>query len=153
MERTLVLAKPDAVQRGLVGEIIGRFERKGLRLVGLKLVQASEKLASEHYAVHRSRPFYQSLLQFLTSGPTVALVLEGREAVAVVRGLMGPTDGTKAAPGTIRGDYGLSVQNNLIHGSDGPDAAKREIELYFRREELFANDDAIGSLLYASDEG
>jgi nucleoside-diphosphate kinase len=138
VERTLVLLKPDGVQRRLVGEIIGRFERKGLRLVGLKLVQASEKLASEHYAVHRSRPFYQSLLQFLTSGPTVALVLEGREAVAVVRGLMGPTDGTKAAPGTIRGDYGLSVQNNLIHGSDSPENAQAEIKLWFTPEELVA---------------
>ena len=137
-ERTLVLLKPDCVQRRLVGEVLGRFERKGLRVVGLKVVHASQKLASEHYAVHKNRPFYKSLLGFLTSGPTVAMVLEGREAVSVVRGLMGPTDGTKAPPGTIRGDFALSVQNNLIHGSDNPENAAAEIKLWFTHEELVA---------------
>jgi nucleoside-diphosphate kinase len=136
MERTLVLLKPDCVQRRLVGTILQRFEQKGLRLVALKLVHASQQLAAQHYAVHQARPFYQSLLQFLTSGPTVAVVLEGREAVAVVRGLMGPTDGTKAPPGTIRGDYAISVQNNLIHGSDSVDNAKMEIALWFKPDEL-----------------
>jgi len=138
MEKTLVLLKPDCVHRRLVGTLVERFERKGLRLMGLKLVQASRALAEQHYAVHKGRPFYESLLQFLTAGPTVALVLEGREAVAVVRGLMGATDGTKAVPGTIRGDFVLSIQNNLIHGSDSPANAATEIALWFRPDELVA---------------
>jgi nucleoside-diphosphate kinase len=138
MERTLVLLKPDCVHRRLVGELLGRFERKGLRLAGLKLVQADRALAERHYAVHKGKPFYDSLLKFLTAGPTLAVVLEGREAVAVVRAMMGPTDGTKAPPGTIRGDYAISVQNNLIHGSDSPDNAAQEIGLWFRPEELVA---------------
>jgi nucleoside-diphosphate kinase len=136
MQRTLILLKPDAVQRRLVGEIIGRFERKGLRLAGLKLVQVSRELAEKHYAVHKGKPFYESLLTFLTSGPTVALVWEGREAVAVGRNLMGVTDGAKSAPGTVRGDFALSVQNNLVHGSDSPENAATEIALWFKDEEL-----------------
>ena len=138
MQRTLVLLKPDCVHRRLVGALIQRFETKGLRLVALKLVHADTKLAEQHYAVHRDKAFYGSLLKFLTSGPTVAVVLEGREAVAVVRGLMGPTDGTKAAPATIRGDFALSIQNNLIHGSDSVANAKTEIELWFKPSELVA---------------
>ncbi len=136
MERTLILLKPDCVQRRLAGAVLERFERKGLRLAGLKLVQASRALAEQHYAVHKGKPFYDSLLQFLTAGPTVALVLEGREAVAVARALIGVTDGAKAAPGTIRGDFGISVQNNLIHGSDSADNARMEIALWFRPDEL-----------------
>jgi len=138
MQRTLILLKPDAVQRRLVGEIVGRLERKGLKLAGLKLVQASRSLAEKHYAVHKGKPFYDSLLSFLTSGPTVALVLEGREAVAVCRNLMGMTDGAKAPPGTIRGDFALSVQNNLVHGSDSPENAAIEIALWFQPEELLS---------------
>jgi nucleoside-diphosphate kinase len=136
MQRTLVLLKPDCVHRRLVGALTQRFENKGLRLVGLKLVHAPRELAEKHYAVHRGKPFYDSLLKFLTSGPTVAMVWEGREAVAVVRTIMGPTDGTKAAPSTIRGDFAISVQNNLIHGSDSADNAAQEIALWFRPEEL-----------------
>src|SRR3954453_5042252 len=131
MQQTLILLKPDAVQRRLVGEITARFERKGLRLVGLKFVQASRELAEKHYAVHKGKPFYESLLSFLTAGPTVALVLEGREAVAAARNLMGATDGVKAPPGTIRGDFAISVQNNLVHGSDSPENAALEILLWF----------------------
>lgn len=138
MQRTLILLKPDAVQRRLVGDIIGRFERKGLRLVGLKLVAASRELAEKHYAVHKGKPFYESLLTFLTSGPTVALVWEGREAVTVGRNLMGVTDGAKAPPGTVRGDYAISVQNNLVHGSDSAENAALEIALWFKDEELTA---------------
>jgi nucleoside-diphosphate kinase len=138
MQRTLILLKPDAVQRRLAGEIIGRFERKGLRLVGLKLVTASRELAEKHYAVHKGKPFYESLLSFLTSGPTVALVWEGREAVVVGRNLMGTTDGAKSPPGTVRGDLALSVQNNLVHGSDSPENAAAEIALWFKDEELIA---------------
>ena len=136
MQQTLILLKPDCVHRRLVGTIIQRFEQKGLRLVAMKLVQPSRQLAEKHYAVHKERPFYESLLQFLTSGPTVALVWEGNEAVTVARTLMGPTDGTKAPPATIRGDFALSVQNNLVHGSDSPENAAAEIKLWFKPEEL-----------------
>jgi nucleoside-diphosphate kinase len=144
MQQTLILLKPDAVQRRLVGTITGRFEAKGLRLAGLKLVQTGRELAERHYAVHKGKPFYESLLTVLTSGPTVAMVWEGREAVAVCRNLMGITDGAKAAPGTIRGDFALSVQNNLVHGSDSPENAAAEIALWFKPEELvkFATTDA-----------
>lgn len=136
MQRTLILLKPDCVQRHLVGPIIQRFEQKGLRLAGMKLVQASRDLAEKHYAVHKGKPFYDSLMQFLTAGPTVALVWEGREAVQVGRSLMGPTDGTKAPPATIRGDFALSVQNNLVHGSDSPENAEMEVKLWFKPDEL-----------------
>src|SRR6516225_7323252 len=136
MQRTLVLLKPDCVHRRLVGTLIQRFEQKGLRMMGLKLVQASRDLAEKHYAVHKGKPFYESLLQFLTAGPTVAIVWEGREAVAVARTLMGPTDGTKAAPATIRGDFAVSIQNNLVHGSDSAENAALEIALWFKPEEM-----------------
>jgi nucleoside-diphosphate kinase len=136
MQQTLILLKPDCVQRRLVGAVIQRFEQKGLRLAALKLVQAGRELAEKHYAVHKGKAFYDSLLQFLTSGPTVAMVWEGREAVAVARTLMGPTDGTKAPPATLRGDFALSVQNNLIHGSDSPDNAAAEVALWFNPDEL-----------------
>jgi nucleoside-diphosphate kinase len=144
MQQTLILLKPDAVHRRLVGEITGRFERKGLRLVGLKLLQPGRDLAEKHYAVHKGKPFYDSLLQFLTSGPTVAMVWEGREAVAACRNLMGLTDGAKAPPGTVRGDFAISVQNNLVHGSDSPENAAAEIALWFKPDELvrFAPTDA-----------
>ena len=144
MQQTLLLLKPDAVQRRLVGPITTRFEQKGLRLAALKLVRADRALAEKHYAVHKGKPFYESLLQFLTRGPTVAMVWEGREAVAVCRGMMGSTDGAKAPPGTIRGDFALSVQNNLIHGSDSAENAALEIALWFQPSELvsFAATDA-----------
>jgi nucleoside-diphosphate kinase len=136
MQQTLILLKPDCVQRRLVGAITQRFEQKGLRLAGLKLIQASQSLAEKHYAVHKGKPFYDSLVKFVTSGPTVAMVWEGPQAVAVARTLMGPTDGTKAPPATLRGDFGLSVQNNLVHGSDSPENAEAEIALWFKPEEL-----------------
>jgi nucleoside-diphosphate kinase len=136
MQRTLILLKPDCVHRRLVGAILQRFEQKGLRLVGMKFLQAGRDLAEKHYAVHKGKPFYESLLSFLTAGPTVAVVLEGREAVAAARNLMGVTDGVKAPPGTIRGDFAISVQNNLVHGSDSPENAAAEIALWFRPEEL-----------------
>src|SRR2546421_948397 len=136
MQKTLILLKPDCIQRRLVGAVVGRFEQKGLRLAGLKLVQASRQIAEKHYAVHKGKPFYEPLLKFITSGPTIAMVWEGREAIGVVRTLMGATDGTKAPPATIRGDFALSVQNNLVHGSDSPENAAAEIALWFRPEEL-----------------
>lgn len=138
MQKTLILLKPDCIHRRLVGTIIKRFEQKGLRLAAMKLVQASRELAEKHYEVHKGKPFYESLLAFLTAGPTVAMVWEGREAVAVARTLMGPTDGTKALPATIRGDFALSIQNNLIHGSDSPQNAAAEIALWFKPGELVA---------------
>jgi nucleoside-diphosphate kinase len=136
MQQTLILIKPDGVQRRLVGSIMQRFEQKGLRLAGLKLTKPSLELAEKHYAVHKGKPFYDSLLRFLTSGPTVAMVWEGREAVLVARTLMGATDGAKAPPATVRGDFALSVQNNLVHGSDSPENAKLEIDLWFGPDEL-----------------
>jgi nucleoside-diphosphate kinase len=136
MQRTLILLKPDCVQRRLVGAIVHRFEQKGLRLAALKLIQPSRDLAEKHYAVHKGKPFYDALLSFLTSGPTVAMVWEGREAVVVARTLIGATDGTKAPPATIRGDFALSVQNNLVHGSDSPENAALEIALWFSPSEL-----------------
>ncbi|QVL31045.1 nucleoside-diphosphate kinase [Telmatocola sphagniphila] len=136
MQQTLILLKPDAIQRRLIGSITARFEQKGLQLIGLKFVKADRALAEKHYAVHKGKPFYESLLEFLTSGPTVAMVWQGREAVQVCRNLMGLTDGAKAPPGTIRGDFALSVQNNLIHGSDSAENASLEISLWFKPEEL-----------------
>ena len=138
MERTLILLKPDAVQRGLCGEILARFERKGLKLVAMKFMTMSRDLAERHYAAHKSRGFYAGLVKFMTSRPIVALVLEGIGAIAICRNMMGATFGSKAAPGTIRGDYGVSNSFNLIHGSDSPEAAERELKLFFRPEEVLS---------------
>ena len=151
-QRSLVLLKPDAVQRRLCGELIGRFERKGLKIVGLKLMQVTPELARRHYAEHVNKPFYQDLERFITSGPVVAMVLEGPDAVEVVRTLMGPTNGREAAPGTIRGDYGLSRQMNLVHGSDSPDSAEREINLFFKPEELLDYSATLDDWVGAEDE-
>lgn len=136
MERTLVLLKPDAVQRRLVGRIISRFEDKGLKIVGLKMIRISRELAEKHYAEHREKPFYQELVSFITSAPVVAMVVEGPKAVEVVRRMMGKTNPMEAEPGTIRGDYGLSVTMNLIHGSDSLASAAREIALFFHEDEI-----------------
>lgn len=131
MERTLILLKPDAVQRGLCGRILSRFEEKGLQIVAMKLMRIGKDLAAKHYEQHKERPFYQGLVRFMTSSPVVALVLEGIGAVKVSRTMMGATFGADAAPGTIRGDFGVSRSYNLIHGSDSPEAAQREIGLFF----------------------
>ena len=136
VERTLILFKPDAVQRRLCGELLSRLERKGLKIVGLKMLRITPELARRHYAEHVDKPFYPSLEKFITSGPVVALVAEGPDAIRIVRDLMGPTDASQAPAGTIRGDFGLSRQMNLVHGSDGPEAARREIDLFFQPEEL-----------------
>jgi len=135
VERTLVLVKPDAVRRGLCGEIIARLERRGLVLRGAKLVQVDEELAVAHYAEHRGKVFFAGLVSFITSGPTLALVVEGESAVTVVRATMGATDPAKAAPGTIRGDLGLSMPDNLVHGSDSLESAGRELALWFSGDE------------------
>jgi len=130
-QRTLILIKPDAVQRGLMGEILGRFERKGLISVGAKFVVASEAQGRQHYEEHAAKPFFPGLLSFITCGPLLALALEGDEAVAVCRNLIGPTDGRKAPPGTIRGDFGISRSSNLVHGSDSAESATRELSIWF----------------------
>ncbi|GAB2687261.1 nucleoside-diphosphate kinase [Saccharopolyspora gloriosae] len=131
-ERTLVLVKPDGVERGLVGEVIGRIERKGLKLVALELREVGEELAKQHYAEHDGKPFFGSLLEFITSGKVLAAVVEGPRAISAFRQLAGGTDPVdKAAPGSIRGDFGLEVQFNLVHGSDSPESAEREIKLWF----------------------
>ena len=134
MERTLILVKPDGVQRGLIGTIINRFERRGLKLAGLKLLQMSDDLAARHYAVHEGRPFYDSLVQYIVSGPVVAMVWEGNNAVAAARKTMGITNPAEAAPGTIRGDFGMEIGRNLVHGSDTVDNAASEVALFFAPE-------------------
>lgn len=135
-ERTLVLVKPDGVQRLLVGRFLTRFEERGLKLVGLKLVQVGRELAERHYAIHSARPFFGSLVDFITSGPLVALALEGPNAISVVRAMVGATRPNEADPGTIRGDYALETAQNLIHASDGPETAATELELWFTPGEL-----------------
>ncbi|MCC6905331.1 MAG: nucleoside-diphosphate kinase [Anaerolineae bacterium] len=136
MERTLILIKPDGVQRGLIGEVIGRFERRGLRLVGMKFMQMSRELAMRHYAAHEGKPFFPGLIDYITSGPIVAMVWEGKQAIAVARKTMGITRPAEAEPGTIRGDFALEVGRNIVHGSDGPESAAGEVALYFSPEEL-----------------
>lgn len=136
MERTFLAIKPDGVQRGLVAEIIGRFETKGFTLVGLKFLKVSQELAQEHYGVHRSRPFFASLVEFITSGPVVAMVWEGDGVIASARKIIGATNPLTAEPGTIRGDFGINIGRNLIHGSDAPETAQKEIALWFKDEEL-----------------
>ena len=135
-ERTLVLVKPDGVQRGLAGVILARLEARGLKLVGLKLLRVDELLARRHYAAHLDKPFFAGLLQHITSGPVVAAVVEGERAVEAVRQLMGATDPVKAAPGSVRGDLALSIGRNLIHGSDSPESAAAEVALFFQPQEL-----------------
>ena len=143
METTLILVKPDGVQRGLVGEVIGRLERKGLRISGLKMIQASEELANKHYGEHLGKPFFDSLVSFITSSPLIALAVEGENAVEVSRNLMGATNPKEAAPGTIRGDYGLTIGMNIIHGSDSLESAERELAIFFESSEILAYDKAI----------
>ena len=136
METSLIILKPDAVQRGLMGRIISRFEEKGLQIVGAKLTQISPELAAEHYKDHAARPFYPGLVKFMTSSPVLVLAIRGNGAVAICRNLMGATFGSKAAGGTIRGDFGVSNRFNLIHGSDSPEAAIRELSLFFNKGEV-----------------
>lgn len=134
--RTLIFVKPDGVRRGLVGEIIQRFERRGIRIVGLKMVKPTRELAEKHYAVHRDKPFFESVVSFITSGPVVAMVLECPNAIEVTRQMMGATNPANAAPGTIRGDFGLDIEQNIIHGSSDPEAAAYELSLWFTPDEL-----------------
>lgn len=135
-ERTFVMIKPDGVQRGFIGEIITRFEKKGLKLVAMKLVSVSRELAEEHYGVHKGKPFFKPTVKYITSSPVVAMILEGKNAINLVRSMMGKTDPQDAAMGTIRGDYGQFIGRNIVHGSDSPDTAEFEINLWFKPEEI-----------------
>ena len=143
MQRTLILIKPDAMQRGLAGEVISRIERRGLKIVALKLMQIDDALARRHYAEHKGKPFLEGLVRFITSSPVIAGVIEGPNAVEAARATMGATDPQQAAPGTIRGDLGLFIQNNLIHGSDSPESAQREIALFFSDGEILSWDRSV----------
>ncbi len=148
METTLIIFKPDAVQRGLMGRIMSRFEEKGLQIVGCKLMQISQELAATHYEAHKERPFYQGLVGFMTSSPVLVLAIRGNNAIAVCRKMMGATFGSNAEAGTIRGDFGVSNSFNLIHGSDSPEAAERELKLFFNDGEVLDYDRAIESWVY-----
>lgn len=148
MQTTFIFIKPDAVQRGLTGQILARFERKGLSFVGMKLVQVSEDLAKQHYAEHAEKPFFPGLLKFVTSSPVLACAIQGPNAVAVCRTLIGATNGQKADPGTIRGDFGMSGANNMIHGSDSPESAQRELALWFTDDELVTMDKTANQWIY-----
>lgn len=148
METTLIILKPDAVQRGLTGRIIARFEDKGLQIVGCKLMTISRELAAEHYAMHRDKPFYEGLVGFMTSSPVLVMAVRGVGAIDVCRKMMGATFGSRAEPGTIRGDFGVSNSFNLIHGSDGPESARAELERFFSRDELASFERALDRWVY-----
>jgi nucleoside-diphosphate kinase len=153
MQRTLILLKPDCVQRRLMGQVLARFEAKGLNVIAMKMLQVTKELSAQHYAEHVEKPFYPSLENFITSSPVVAMVLEGLEVITVVRDMLGATSGLKAAAGTIRGDFSSSRQMNLVHASDGPEASAREIDLYFKPEEICPFELTLTPSLRADDEG
>jgi nucleoside-diphosphate kinase len=151
MESTLILVKPDGVQRGLIGEILGRFERKGLKVVGLRMLSVSREMAEQHYAVHAGKHFYAGLVEFIISGPVAAIGLEGPDAIATVRRVVGKTMPNEAEPGTIRGDLGISGLRNLIHASDAPDTATAELALWFGSEELLDYERAVDGWIVAAE--
>ena len=140
MERSLVIVKPDGVQRGLIGSIVARFEAKGFKITGMKMIRITRELAERHYGEHKGKPFYDGLVDYITCGPVVVLAVEGPGAVEIIRRMMGPTNGAEAACGTIRGDYAVSLRYNLVHGSDSLESAKRELELFFTADELLDYD-------------
>ncbi|MEJ9211773.1 nucleoside-diphosphate kinase [Bacillus smithii] len=148
MERTFLMIKPDGVQRNLIGEIVSRFEKKGFQLVGAKLMKVTKELAEKHYQEHKERPFFGELVEFITSGPVFAMVWEGENVIATARQMMGSTNPKDAAPGTIRGDLGLTVSKNVIHGSDSPESAEREIGIFFKEEELVEYTKLINHWIY-----
>jgi len=152
MERTLVIIKPDGINRSIAGEIIHRFERKGLKIVGLKMMHLSDELLDEHYEHHKGKPFFQKLKDFMKSAPALLVVLEGNNAVEVVRIMAGPTRGYEALPGTIRGDYSISQQHNIVHASDAPETAEKEIKRFFADEEIFPYKRIDWEMVYAVDE-
>ncbi|NLO98375.1 MAG: nucleoside-diphosphate kinase [Peptococcaceae bacterium] len=138
MEKTFLMLKPDAVQRGLIGEIISRFEKRGFKLIGLKMLKLDRATAEAHYREHKGKPFFESTVEYITSSPVVAMVWEGKNIVALARQMMGDTNPAQACPGSIRGSYALDISRNIIHGSDSPESAEREIKLYFREDELMS---------------
>jgi len=148
LERTYLMVKPDGVQRNLVGEIITRFEKRGFKIVGLKMLRISRELAEKHYGEHVGKPFFEPLVQYITSGPVVAMVIEGKDAVSAAREMMGATNPLKAAPGTIRGGYGIDIGRNVIHGSDSPASAAREIALFFKEDELIEYSRGVDRWIY-----
>jgi len=148
MEKTFLMVKPDGVQRELIGEIVSRFEKKGFQLIGAKLMNIPNELAEEHYGEHKERPFFGELVEFITSGPVFAMVWQGENVIATARQMMGATNPKDAAPGTIRGDFGVTVGKNIIHGSDSPESAKREIGLFFNENELIEYSKLINSWVY-----
>lgn len=148
MEKTFLMVKPDGVQRGLIGEIVSRFENKGFKLVAAKLMMVSRELAEAHYAEHREKPFFGELVGFITSGPVFAMIWEGENVISVARQMMGKTNPADAAPGTIRGDYGINVGMNIIHGSDSPESAKREIDLWFQEQDHVSYEKTIERWIY-----
>ncbi len=152
LERSLVLLKPDCVERRLMGQIIARFEAKGLNIVGAKMLRVTPELSKQHYAEHVSKPFYKSLEDFITSAPIMALAIEGLDAIRVIRDMLGATNGLKAAPGTIRGDFSSSRQMNLVHASDSPESAARELSLYFKKEEICEHELRLTPFMRAGDE-
>jgi len=149
VERTLILAKPDAVVRGLVGEILARFERRGYTILGLKLMHVTEELAKRHYAEHEGKGFFQGLVDYITGSPVVAMVIEGEDAIEGCRSTIGATNPIKAVPGSIRGDYGQTIGRNLVHGSDSPESAAREVGIFFRDDELFPRAGILGDWVAA----
>ena len=148
MERSLVLVKPDAVQRALTGQIISRLEKKGLKIVAMKMLHMDKSLAQRHYAIHKGKAFFDDLVSFITSSPIIAIVFQGDNAVQIIRQLIGETDPAKAPGGTIRGDFGIDVGHNLVHGSDSPENASKEIDLFFSREEIFDYDRELDRWVY-----
>ncbi|MFP5202113.1 MULTISPECIES: nucleoside-diphosphate kinase [Bacillus] len=148
MDKTFLMVKPDGVERQLIGDIVSRFEKKGLQLVGAKLMSIPKEVAETHYGEHKEKPFFGELVDFITSGPVFAMVWQGDQVVDVTRQIIGKTNPKEALPGTIRGDYGLTVGKNIIHGSDSPESAEREINLFFKQEELTSWDQTISSWIY-----
>ncbi|WP_068672005.1 nucleoside-diphosphate kinase [Oceanobacillus sp. Castelsardo] len=148
MEKTFLMVKPDGVQRNLIGEIVSRFESKGYKLAGAKMMSVSQELAEQHYGEHKEKPFFGELVDFITSGPVFAMVWEGENVICTARNMMGKTNPSEASPGTVRGDYGLTVGKNVIHGSDSKDSAEREINLFFNQEELLSYEKQDSSWIY-----
>ena len=148
MEKSLVLIKPDAIQRGLAGEIISRLERKGLKIVAMKMLYMDKSLAQRHYAIHKGKSFFDDLVNFITSSPVIAIIFQGKNAVKIIRHMMGETDPAKAYSGTIRGDFGIDIGHNLVHGSDSPENASKEIDLFFSAEEIFNYDRELDIWIY-----
>lgn len=149
VERTLILAKADAVVRGLVGDVLARFERRGYTIAGLKLMRVTQEQAKRHYAEHEGKPFFAGLVEYITASPVVAMVIQGEDAIEACRTTIGATNPIKATPGTIRGDYGQTIGRNLVHGSDSPASAEREVAIFFRDDELFARESVLGAWLAA----